>query len=142
MARAGEVYYYPDYEFPDGEQDHKYVVLLGQIPGGDWILCRSTSQRLGRPQNPPCNQSPHYPSFYVGPIQGIFALQTWLVLDRLDDHDELALDRKIAAGSVHLRGSLAQALLCDLLSCARGADDTTQLQAQAMSDIRADLGCP
>ena len=141
MPAAGEVYHYPAYVFPDGEAADKYVVLLGQIPGGDWILGRTTSQSHGRPTNPRCNQSGFYPSFYLGPLEGLFPLPTWLALDRLDDHDELALNQRIAAGSVELAGELPIKLLCGALACARGADDTTQLQANTMSDLRAALGC-
>jgi hypothetical protein len=141
MPQAGEVYHYPAYVFPDGEQDDKFVILLGQIPGNDWILGRTTSRQHGRPVTPPCNQSNAYPSFYVGALQGVFHCPTWLALDRLDDHDQSDLAAKIQNGAVELIGSLPLALLCAALSCARGADDTTQLQAQAMSDLRAALGC-
>jgi hypothetical protein len=142
MPAAGEVYHYPDYVFPDGEQAHKYVVLLGQIPGGDWILCRSTSKQHGRPTDPRCNQSGIYPSYYLGTIQGIFPVATWLVLDRLDDHDEMDFNQKLALGAVTMVGTLSVDLLCQLLACARGADDTTQVQATAMSNVRANLNCP
>jgi hypothetical protein len=142
MPQAGEVYSYPDYVFPDGDEALKYVILLGQIPGGDWILGRTTSRQHGRPTNPQCNHSDHYPSFYLGPVPAIFPAPTWVVLDRLDDHDELELNRRLAAGTIQLIGSLTFAVLCDLLSCARGAEDVTQTQATAMSDLRADLGCP
>jgi len=142
MPAAGEVYYYPDYVFPDGEQAHKYVVLFGQIPSGDWILCRSTSKQQGRPTNPRCNQTGSYASFYLGTIAGIFPVETYLVLDRLDDHDELDFNQKIAQPAVALIGALPVNLLCEVLACARGADDTTQLQAAAISNLRAELNCP
>ena len=64
MPQPGEVYHYPDYVFPDAEQTDKYVVLLGQLPGGDWILGRTTSRSHGRPRNPRCNHSDPYPSFF------------------------------------------------------------------------------
>ena len=141
MPLAGEVYHYPAYVFPDGEQANKFVVLLGQISGGDWILGRTTSRQRGRPMNPPCNQSEHFPSFYLGPLNGIFLAQTWLVLDRLDDHDQTDFVGAIRSGAVELVGALPLQLLCAALSCARGAEDTTQFQAEAMSDLRAALGC-
>lgn len=141
MPRAGEVYHYPAYVFPDGEQDDKYVVLLGQIPGDDWILARTTSRQHGRSTNPRCNQTGSYPSFYIGPLAGIFPKPTWLVLDRLDDHDEDVFTERITAGLIEFAGELPFELLCDALSCARGADDATQIQVRAMSDLRAELGC-
>lgn len=142
MPTAGEVYHYPAYVFPDGEQDDKFVVLLGQIPGGDWILGRTTSRQHGRPTVPPCNQTSNYPSFYLGQLASIFSKPTWLCLDRLDDHDEADLEARVASGAVELVGVLPAQVLCAVLACARGADDTTQLQASAMSDLRAKLGCP
>lgn len=142
MPVAGEVYHYPAYVFPDGEQEDKFVILLGQVPGGDWILGRTTSRQHGRPTVPPCNQATSYPSFYLGALQGLFTKPTWLVLDRLDDHDRQDLEAKIASGIVRPVGALPLPLLCAALACARGADDTTQQQATAMSDLRAALGCP
>ena len=141
MPQAGEVYHYPAYRFPDGDQDDKFVVLLGQIPGGDWILGRTTSRQHGRPTVPPCNQASGYPSFYIGPLQGVFPRPTWIALDRFDDHDQVDLETKITCGEVTLIGNLPLPVLCAVLACARGADDTTQLQANAMSDVRAILGC-
>lgn len=141
MPQAGEVYHYPAYVFPDGEEANKFVVVLGQVPGGDWILGRTTSRPHGRPTDPRCNQSENYPSFYLGPLDGIFRAPTWLVLDRLDDHDEVELVKNIKNGAVELVGVLPLNLLCEALSCARGADDTSNIQARAMSDLRAQLGC-
>ena len=141
MPRAGEVYHFPDFVFPDGEQAHKFVVLLGQILGGDWILGRTTSRQRGRPTNPRCNQA-HDASYFIGALPGIFPVPTWLVLDRLDDSDRADFERKLASGKVGLRGMLPFDVFCEALSCARGAVDTTVMQANAMSDVRAALGCP
>lgn len=104
MPQAGEIYSYPEYEFPDGDNRNKYVVVMGQIPGGDWILGRTTSRQYGRPKHPACNQSEHYPSYYLETAAGVLPLESWVVLDRLDDHDEKVFNEKVESGRVELVG--------------------------------------
>ena len=141
MPIAGTLFRYPNYVFPDGAQRDKYILLMGQIPGGDWIVARTTSRAHGRPQEPRCHHGNPYPSFFLGKADGILPLDTWLVLDRLDDHDSLEFQVRVINGLVIEVGPIPSALFCDALACAAGADDTSRAQERAMKDLRAKLGC-
>lgn len=141
MPQPGELFRYPDYIFPDGGQKDKYVLLMGKTRGDDWILCRTTSQQHGRPQEPRCHHGNPYPSFFIDTAGGILPLPTWLALDRLDDHDADEFSKRVAAKRVESKGLIPQHLFCEALDCASRADDTTRAQENAMRDLRAELGC-
>jgi hypothetical protein len=142
MPQAGELFHYPSYVFPDGSQRDKYVLLMGQTRGSDWILARTTSRAYGRPQEPRCHHGNPYPSFYLDTASGALPLASWLALDRLDDHDADEFRARVKAGQIQPVGAIPRALLCEALSCAASADDTRSAQKRAMKDLRADLGCP
>lgn len=142
MPQPGELFYYPNYVFPDGSQRNKYVLLMGQTPGGDWILARTTSRAYGRPQEPRCHHGNPYPSFYLDTASGILPLVSWLALDRLDDHDAEEFRIRLEAGQIQPAGAMPRTLFCEALACAASADDTRRVQEHAMKDLRAELGCP
>ena len=54
--RAGCVYYhrrvYVDRE--TGEFRDKFMLVLAETPGGDWVARLLTSRQYGRPESPPC----------------------------------------------------------------------------------------
>lgn len=135
-----EILRYPNYVFPDGGVRDKYLVILASSRADDWIVARSTSQPRARPMTPACNHG-HDPSFYVGTIPGIFQLDTWICLDRLDELDPRELWAKAVEGSILRAGALEASLFCALLDCATRADDTTQAQSKALADLRSELGC-
>jgi len=141
MPQGGEVYHYPGYVFPDNATKDKYVVLMGQTISGDWIVARTTSRGNGRSINPACSYGPPYSSFFLGKIQDIFVRDTWLVLDRLDDHDERDFDQKIATKGINLIKPLPTQVFCEALTCAMAAEAATRQQERAMHDLRAGLRC-
>lgn len=141
MPQAGELFYYPNYSFPGGEKGDKYVLLMGQTRGDDWILARTTSRAHGRPQNPRCCHDNPYPSFYLDRAGGILSVDSWLVLDRLDDHDAEEFKTRLKSGLIKLVGLIPRHLFCEALDCAARADDTNRAQENAMKDLRAALGC-
>ncbi|OAD23240.1 hypothetical protein THIOM_000935, partial [Candidatus Thiomargarita nelsonii] len=106
MPQHGEIYYHPDYIFPDGDQRNKYVVIVGVTRSGDFILARTTSRVNLRVTNPRCSHAFPYPGFYVGTANGLFTMDTWIVLDRLDDYDEIDFTTKIRNGQINLVGIL------------------------------------
>jgi len=65
-------------------------------------------------------------------------MDTWIVLDRLDDYDEIDFTTKIRNGQINLVGILPDELFCDLLDCAISSDDITKEQEQRMLDLRAE----
>jgi len=138
MPQTGEIYYHPDYIFPDGGQKNKYIVIMGVTRGGDFILARTTSKKNLRLTNPRCSHAFPYPSFYVDTAKGLFSIETWIVLDRLDNYDAIDFRTQIRKGKINLVGKLPDDLFCDLLSCAVRADDITREQEQRMLDILSD----
>ncbi|KHD06776.1 hypothetical protein PN36_20925 [Candidatus Thiomargarita nelsonii] len=138
MPQAGEIYYHPDYIFPDGDQKNKYVLIMGVRKSGDFILARTTSRENLRVTHPRCSHTFPYPGFYVGTANGLFSMDTWIVLDRLDDYDEIYFTNKIRNGQINFVGILADELFCDLLDCAVRSNDVTREQEQRMLDLRTE----
>lgn len=139
MPAIGEVYYYPNYSFPDGGEKNKYVVIMGTTVYGDFVLGRTTTKENLRVRNPACDHTDPYPGFYLNRADGIFYRDSWLALDRLDDHEEDSFNHAVTQNSVSLVGVLSRSLLLDLLDCARTANDTTKAQDNAIANACSDL---
>lgn len=141
MPEPGKLYYFRDYVFPDGEQQHKYVLLMGKTKSDDWILARTTTKQNARPKDPACYLGYPYPGFYLDRAGDLLPLASWLVLNRLDDYDALDFVAQTTNGSVNLIGAFPPDLFCEALACAARADDTTREQDRVMRDLRVELGC-
>ena len=139
MPQIGEVYSYPDYVYPDGDQSDKRVIVTGILASDDYVVARSTSQPYGRIRDPRCNHDRHYPSYYLGIIDDVFPLETWVTLERFDDHDCRDFDGRVANRVVTRIGALEARILRELLLCCARADDVTKLQQAAMQDHAATI---
>jgi hypothetical protein len=60
----------------------------------------------------------------------------------MDDYDSDQFNTDMANGTLHLSGNLPLPVLCEVLGCAAGAEDTTRQQNRALLDQKAQLGCP
>lgn len=134
MPEVGEIYYYPNYEFPDGAKRHKFVILMGQTSFDDWVIGRTTSKSNLRVRAPLCSLAPPYPGFYMAKAGNIFPLDSWLALDRLDDHDIAQFNSLIAKNVISFHARLPNTVLLDLLDCARRSEDVTKAQDRAIAD--------
>jgi len=84
---------------------------------------------MGAPSAPRALMVTPYSSFFLGKIQDIFVQDTWLVLDRLDDHDERDFDQKIATKAISLIKPLPTQVFCETLTCAMAAEAVTRQRA-------------
>lgn len=141
MPQAGELYHFPNYVFPDGDQRDKFVLLMGRTPSDDWVLARTTTKAHGRSHNPPCYLGDPYPGFYIDKADGLLPRPTWVMLNRLDDYDARDFDAKIVQNQITLIGNLPLNVFCQLLDCAVRAQDITRIQERVMRDLRAARGC-
>jgi hypothetical protein len=140
-VQPGEIYRHEAF-YRSGETGHleaKYLVLLAALPADDFVARLLTSRPHGRPEHPACSHGHPYSSFYLGVPGGSLGAKSWVDLRYLDDFDGLEFQRRLNSKRIASVTSLSKPMLLDLLDCAAGAEDTTQLQERAMRDTLASL---
>lgn len=141
MAVPGEIWldhkYYID---RNGIPRRKYMVILGV--GGGLICYRLlTSKQAGRPITPTCYHGDPYPSFYLGVLGSPLTKESWIDLREADELDDVRFQGLRVASQISLVTSLPRDVLCEALSCAARAADTSRSEARKMYGARQDLGC-
>ena len=130
------------YQDSDGRWLPKFLLVLAFSPSRDIVFRLLTSEPHGRPTTPPCHHGNPYSGYFIGVPGGLLTHPTWLDLRSADDYDEESFAEDVADNRLALVTALPFQMLCDALSCAAGAEDTTNQQARAMRDQRAKLDCP
>lgn len=147
MPAVGEVWrharYYTDLE--TGEMLPKYLLVLALLPDRDIVYRLLTSRAHGRPEAPPCYHGHPLPGYYLGtpqPAGSPLGKPTWLDLRECADFDARDFATLEAGGTLTRVHQFAAATMCDAVSCAANAPDTTRRQASALYGTRALLQCP
>ena len=122
-----------------GQPEAKYLVVLAILPSGDFVARLLTSRQHARPEKPVCFHGRPYASYYVGVLGAPLSLKSWVDLRYLDDFDEIEFRRRLNTRRITPVMHLPRAMLAELLACAAGAEDTTQLQERAIRDALAEL---
>jgi len=125
-----------------GELKPKYLLVLAPSSDGDVVFRLLTSQSTGRREVPPCFHGDPYPAYFLGVPGPPLGKKTWVDLRRQQDFE--GRDFASALGSAVLivqPNRIARPLLCEILSCVAGADDTTNAQEQALRTQRSALNC-
>jgi hypothetical protein len=134
--RPGCIYhhrcFYVDRE--TGEFRGKYMLVLAETPGGDWVARLLTSRQHGRPEKPPCYHGDPYPGFFLGVLGAPLFRPSWLDLRYLPDADPRDAARDEDRGLLSEVSEFAPLLFRAALECAANANDTTRLQERAMRD--------
>ena len=139
----GEIYRHGRfYRDDEGIWQPKFLLVLAFSPGRDIVYRLLTSEPHGRSTTPPCHHGDPYPGYFLDVPGGPLTRQTWLDLRAADDYDDGHFAEHVSEGWLQLALSLPLAQVCEALSCAARAEDTTNQQARAMLDQRAIMGCP
>lgn len=126
-----------------GECMPKYILILATDRSGDLVTAAFTSKSHGLPEDPACFHGPPRAGYFVGAPGSVLARPTWVDFSSLQDVDALDFDRWRSQGRVGLiPRALASALLCGVLRCLLGHQDTTRRQARLMADLASSMGCP
>lgn len=131
----GEIY--RDAEFyvtGTGELAAKYLLILA-TPANDDIVARLlTSRAHGRPETPPCFHGAPYGGFFLGIPGTPLSKKTWVDLRYLDDLDAYDFCRREAKAILVRVAALPTDILCAVLLCVAGGDDTTPHQERHVRD--------
>lgn len=139
---SGQIYRHPNfYRDRTGAWQTKYLLVLAGTLGGDVVFRLLTSRRSGRPENPPCYHGDPYPGFYLGVLGAPLTAPTWLDLRKQDDYDGEDFRSRRERGDISFVFEVHRNTLCNVLSCAAAAEDTTRQQSTLMLDQRAALKC-
>lgn len=138
----GQIYRHPRFYRDANEKwQPKYLMILAAAPGGDIVFRLLTSQSTGRPETPPCHRGDPYPGFFLGVLGPPLGKKSWLDLRKQDDYEGQSFINILKNGTLILTHTLGAAVLCDVLECAAGAQDTTRQQERAIREQRATLDC-
>ena len=81
MALVGEVYFRPDFAFPDGGVADKLLVILAHA-NGCYVVAKTTSQEYSRQFVAGCQgMGEDFHSFHIPLGSGSFNTDTWICLD-------------------------------------------------------------
>ena len=112
---AGEVFLDRSFVFPDtGEVAAKYIVVICEsiLDSQMSVAVRTTSQQHQKQEAFGCFQNEHpSPYFYVGEVDSIFPVKTWLMLDYVTEYNDesfIGLEKK---GTLSVE-TTAQILVC------------------------------
>lgn len=134
---VGVVYRHEHYYFDqDGKPKPKFLLVLARR--GDDVIYRLLTSKP-RPHNPPCNHAAPYPSYFIGVVGGPLNRESSVDLQPTNDLDGDFAALSIKKGTMHRIVEIETVLLCSILECAAGADDTTMAQERAMRDLLATL---
>ena len=76
-AKAGEIFFCPEFPFKDGEIGKKYLVLLNSPANKDpYIFCRTTSQQKRKILKEDCQED--WLMFFLLSGKDVFPENTWL----------------------------------------------------------------
>jgi hypothetical protein len=139
--QSGAVYrherFYRDRE--TGELKPKYILLLAPVAGGDWVTRLLTSRSSMRSENPPCDHSDPYPSYFLGVPGEPLTFKTWVDLRAMADLDSADFATREAKGVLRHVRTLDHQTFVEVLECAANAPDTTIQQESAIRDRLASL---
>lgn len=135
----GSIFFDPGFRFPDGQRGRKLFIELGRSPAADYITARTTSNPTHKSWKYGCHNDEPEPSFFIPASLKVFPEDTWVCLDYLADLDAKEFEAKVAAGDIRKMGVMPTNILKDLIECAAGAEDTTQMQARVLRDVLAEL---
>lgn len=141
MPIPGEIWLDSDF-FDGGYPPKRKFLLVLATDQGDITYRLLTSQRYGRPTDPPCYHGSPYPGFYLGVLGGPLYKDSWLDLSVTDDMDSVQFGKLERVGRLSKQLDLSHALLCPALRCVANAQDTTQRQSRRILDVATKLGCP
>lgn len=117
----------------------KYLLVLATPAGDDVIARLLTSQPHGRPETPPCYHGLPYGGYFLGILGPPLTRKSWVDLRHLDDLDLAGGRAEQARGILSRVAVLPTDVLCTVLECVAGADDTTRRQEKCLRDTLAAL---
>lgn len=122
-----------------GEIKSKYLLVLAVPPGADVIARLITSRPHGRPEIPACYHGLPYGGYFLGIPGDPLTRKSWVDLRYLDDLDPADAHANQTRGTLSRVAALQTNILCAVIECVAGADDTTRRQEKCLRDTLAAL---
>lgn len=138
--QPGEIYRHAAfYVDAIGEIRTKYLLVLSAPSGADVIARLLTSQPHGRPETPPCYHGLPYGGYFLGILGPPLIRKSWVDLRHLNDLDPVDVRAEQSRRILSLVVALPTDVLCAVIECVAGADDTTRRQEKYLRDTLAVL---
>ena len=125
----GTVYHCVDFEFPDGAETDKYLVLLNEPKEDEpYIFCTTTSRSDNKSLRPGCD--PGLSLFMLQAHHDFFALDTWLELYRLWPFDAKKYLDYAMRGKMQGRHRLRTETIGQIANCVKVCEDVSACDRQ------------
>jgi hypothetical protein len=122
-----------------GEIKPKYLLVLAAPPGADVVVRLLTSRPHGRPECPPCYHGLPYGGYFLGIPGAPLTKKSWVDLRYHNDLDPVDAHADTIKGIFLQVAALPIDVLCAVIECVAGADDTTRQQEKYLRDTLATL---
>ncbi len=123
VHEQGNIYFYPDFTFHDGDKSNKLIILLTKSTCQNkmFVFCITTSQQKFRCKSYGCNRFKAY--FFIPEEKDIFKKDTWLLLDDLYSFKPEKIKCEEFEKKVRIIGKLKKGNLSALIGCIKKIDD-------------------
>jgi hypothetical protein len=123
----GHVLHWKNFQFSDGDEKHKYFVVIGARANCDYLFVIATSKRHRMDFTPGCNSEWSY--FHIpGGGRDFFPRDTWLLLMRCVQQRQSETLKLMGDGAITVEGALRQAVVEAIQECLRRCDDVSAAQ--------------
>lgn len=130
---AGTVLFDAKFDFHDGENGKKLLVVLG-CDKGIVIVAKTTSQPYGKSINYGCQPNDRFHNFYLPVPSSYFKKNTWICLNEFYELKQSDLLNKRFSGLVNHICDLTPQITREVQDCAVSSDDITQRQCDIITN--------
>ena len=121
----GTIVHYPNFEFHDGSQANKLLIVLNSGGKKPYLVLKTTSrQGKWRAANEGCHADKGY--FFLPARRDNFPENTWILLDDFYEVDAKQFLAAHFSGGAGLKGSLKGETLRAIINCARKSEDWSE----------------
>lgn len=127
VHKQGNVYFSPNFPFPNGEQSDKLIILLTKTTKLNelFIFCKTTSRQRFRKKMSGCNKEKAY--FFIPKGIDLFHKDTWIILDILRQFTPVEVIQFNFDKKLNCIGKLKENNLQTLINCVKIIEDIPEI---------------
>ncbi|HTR80259.1 MAG TPA: hypothetical protein VMM58_01430 [Bacteroidota bacterium] len=135
MAKAGEIYFNPSYEYPAGNIEDKLLIVLKttSLPTDPVILIPTTTNKKNNPYRDGCNKNKYI--FYLKANQDFFVNNTIIqiyILNGAKFSSQNQFDLLVMNKTIEQKGFLKSNTFQQLLDCIKSLKDDIDQDTYAL----------
>lgn len=121
----GSIVHYRQFQFHDGGQADKLLIVLNAGQKTPYLVLKTTSQQRGRRvAQEGCHAQWGY--YFLPASRDFFPKDTWILFDDVYELDAVLLVKAHFAGDAKVSGTLRTETLRAIINCAKKSDDWSE----------------